>query len=71
VSLDLSLTFNGQSTEAPRVRTRCAWCKALIHDGVLVDGRESHGACKACCDRIRQERREKYEAGQPQEARGR
>ena len=44
------------------VRTVCTYCRALIHDGVLVDGRESHGACKACCDRIRQERREKYEA---------
>lgn len=31
------------------LRTRCAWCQQLIHDGVLTrDGHESHGICPAC-----------------------
>jgi len=37
----------------PAVRTVCAWCKALIHDGVLVDGRESSGICPACSVKVR------------------
>lgn len=34
---------------APVIRTICAWCGVLIHDGALTaDGHESHGACPKC-----------------------
>lgn len=38
----------------PVIRTRCAWCKTLIHDGALTaDGKESHGACEPCGAQMR------------------
>lgn len=34
------------------LRQRCAWCGALIRDGVLTpEGYESHGICPTCRDR--------------------
>lgn len=37
------------------IRTTCAWCHALICDGALVNGKESHGICKACASDMEQE----------------
>ena len=30
------------------VRTSCGWCKRLLSEGALLDGRESTGICLAC-----------------------
>ena len=40
---------------APRIRTLCAWCGVLIHDGILFQGNESHGICPACDAQLRRE----------------
>lgn len=37
------------------VKTVCAWCKALISDGPLVNGRVSHGVCLACLAAMEEE----------------
>lgn len=37
------------------IRTLCAWCGVLIHDGVLFQGNESHGICRACDKKLRAE----------------
>lgn len=41
---------------AQRIRTRCAWCQKLIHDGYLFQGKhESHGICPSCDKELRAE----------------
>ena len=45
-----------QRAEPPRIRTLCAWCGVLIHDGVLFQGKhESHGICPTCDKKLRTE----------------
>lgn len=44
-----------QRSEPQRIRTLCAWCGVLIHDGVLFRGHESHGICKSCDVKLRAE----------------
>jgi hypothetical protein len=35
------------------VRTICAWCKRVLHDGILVHGNVSHGICSPPCPEAR------------------
>ena len=34
------------------VRTICAWCQKLLKEGVLIDGKVSHGCCENCKERV-------------------
>lgn len=34
--------------EGVPIQTRCGWCKQVMCEGVLCDGKESTGICTAC-----------------------
>lgn len=41
-------TLTQAGARSAQVRTRCAWCDVLLHDGALINGKESHGICPQC-----------------------